>query len=243
MLTLPVMSDVRKENKLTFAIQELEREINDLECSSENFLQRSSQLTTMISLMSINEPLMKAVDFTDSKEPSSQGENIGATSAELPVEQPVKASKPTKLQEIMADRSIFSSKFVPEVMKREANEQNLDVTANTSHSTPVNQVEHFQDSTSHYLEQGSQIIDKSLHFAKDSISSLGHLGEVSDGPSQRAASLLLSRSSHAAFQTPENTIRRNVSVKMQHWNGAELCDDPYASKKICCIFEIMFCIF
>ena len=210
---------------LTFAIQDLEREINDLECSSENFLQRSSQLTAMISLMSMYDPIMKAVDLTDSKEPSVQGENIGAAFAEKPVEQPAKSSKPTKLQQMMADSAGFSSKFVPEILKSEAN---------ASHSTPVNPVEHVKDPTSLFLEQNCE----ALNFAKDSICNLRHarwnlihsqrsLGEVSDGPSQRAASLLLSRSSNAAFQTPELAIGQNVSAKMQHWNGAELCDDPY----------------
>lgn len=213
---------------LTFAIQDLERELNDLECSSENFLRRSSQLTTMISLMSMYEPLMTSVDLTCSKEPSVQGENIGAASAEEPIEQPAKSSKPTKLQQMMEDSAGFSSKFVPEVLKSEAN---------ASHSTPVNPVELVKDPTSRFLEQNC----KALNFASicfDSICTLRHarlnsihsqrsLGEVSDGPSQRAASLLLSRSSDAAIQTPDLAIGQNVSVKMQHWNGAELCDDPY----------------
>ncbi len=280
---------------LTFAIQDLEREINDLECSSENFLQRSSQLTTKISLMSMYEPLMTAVDLTCSKEPSVQGENIGAASEEEPVEQPAKLSKPTKLQQMMEDSAGFSSKFVPKVLKSEANashsapvnpvelvkdptsrflEQDsgaasaeepieqpaklskptklqqmmedsagfsskfvpevLKSEANASHSAPVIPVELVKDPTSRFLEQNC----KALNFAKDSICTLRHarlnsihsqrsLGEVSDGPSQRAASLLLSRSSDAAIQTPELAIGQNVSVKMQHWNGAELCDDPY----------------
>jgi hypothetical protein len=218
-------SDVCKKI-LTFAIQDLEREINDLECSSENFLQRSSQLTTMISLMSMYEPLMRAVDLTCSKEPSVQGENIGAASEEEPVEQPAKSSKQTKLQQMMEDSAGFSSKFVSEALKSEAN---------ASHSTPVNPVELVKDPTSRFLEQNC----KALNFAKDSFCTLRHarlnsihsqrsLGEVSDGPSQRAASLLLSRSSNAAFQTPELAIGQDVSVKMQHWNGAELGpDDPY----------------
>ena len=180
----------------------------------------------MISLMSMYDPLMEAVDMTDSNEPSVQGENIVAGSAEEPIEQLGKSSKPTKLQQMMEDSAGFSSKFVPEVLKSEAN---------ASHSAPVIPVELVKDPTSRFLEQNC----KALNFAKDSFCTLRHarlnsihsqrsLGEVSDGPSQRAASLLLSRSCDAAIQTPDLAIGQNVSVKMQHWNGAELGpDDPY----------------
>ncbi len=292
------------QRELTFAIQDLEREINDLECSSENFLQRSSQLTTMISLMSMYDPLMEAVDMTDSNEPSVQGENIVAGSAEEPIEQLGKSSKPTKLQQMMADSAGFSSKFVPEVLKSGADAVDLTDSnepsvqgenigagsaeepieqpaksskptkfqqmmadsagfsskfvpevlksgADASHSTPVNPVKLVKDPTSRFLEQNC----KALNFAKDSICTLRHaelnsihsqrsLGDVSDGPSRRAASLLLSRSSNAAFQTPGLAVGQNASVKMQHWNGAELCDDPYVFSYSFLIFEnIIFWIF
>lgn len=56
-------------------------------------------------------------------------------------------------------------------------------------------------------------------------SALTSLGEVNDGPSKRAASLLLSRSSATGLQSPQLEVKQTIAT--QHWNGSKICDDPY----------------
>ncbi len=47
---------------------------------------------------------------------------------------------------------------------------------------------------------------------------------VPDGPSQRAISLLISRS--PSTHPLQRGVRLPISVKTHNWDGAELCDDP-----------------
>jgi hypothetical protein len=112
--------------------------------------------------------------------------------------------KITKLQQMLASASSFTSSFVSEVLK--ANEQSR-----------VTMTDNFS----------SELKDQTVPQQMVQSSS----AEVSDGPSQRAASLLLSRLSAVELQSTNQAFIPKAN--MQHWNGSGLCDDPYASTIYC----------
>jgi hypothetical protein len=157
----------------------------------------------------------------------------------------------TKLQQMLASSgslSCLSSKFVPSSLKNESIEHML---LTSEHAAP-NQIDSKVNDTEipsdHLLEQPTATHNSATTFSSkryplhqengcnfEPQKARALLAEVPDGPSQRAASLLLSRSSRTVPHSPRQSSKQNVCVKPKHWNGSDLCDDPY----VCMYFSVV----
>ncbi len=152
----------------------------------------------------------------------------------------IKHKKSTKLQQMLASSTKFSSSFVSEVLKKEANEQDRAITHAASPETRSDLKDHIKAPARDLLEELYHVIDNAPILASEEnhVCTLKQIGctinppnaresptYVPDGPSQRAATLLMSRLSVSMSKLPQHEVRQ--MVKTQHWNGSELCIDQY----------------
>jgi hypothetical protein len=233
-------------------LQDLEQKITDLESSSDQCLQRSSRLMitlaqmansyfSTVELQNDNDALPGQVDELEqmnhhSNELCDQHNEYRSESDNI-----IQHEKPTKLQQMLASSTKFSSSFVSEVLKKEANEQDRAITHATSPETQSDLKDRTKAPSSYLLEELHHVIDNAPILASEEnhVRKLKQISctfpppstresptNVPDGPSQRAATLLMSRLSVTMSQLPQHEVRQ--MVKTQHWNGSELCIDRYA---------------
>jgi hypothetical protein len=244
-------------------LQDLDQQINSIESSSSECLQRSSQLFKMLSELSHNS-LFKIAETTNITESCSlhfDMTQIGQASAEecnqqqctssVTIEHRNRDTPLTKLQRMLASSgsvSSLSSKFVPSSLKNESIEHLLFTSEDAAPNQIDPQVQDTEIPSDHLLEQPAATHNSAITFSSkndplhqesacnfEPQKACALLAEVPDGPSQRAAFLLLSRSSRTVPLSPRQSSKQNVCVKPKHWDGSDLCDDPY----VCIYFSVV----
>jgi hypothetical protein len=155
------------------------------------------------------------------------------------------STKPlTKLQQMLMSSSNLSSKFIADKFNNETIQELLPTYEDTAQELDdlvESSIQKIDVSTRQAQEQSAAVhiyarapnsAVETFHHQQGSTRNFvpqnthDFFAGISDGPSQRAAALLLSRSSEKVPRSRLPDLRHAVSVKLQHWNGSELCDDP-----------------
>ena len=201
-----MQTSVYKNLQVTmFFLQDLEQQIVDLQSSADDCYERSSQLMIMLSQMSDFNPTKYCLADAD-EHPNSKDKLLS---------QCLQKFQPSSEVQICDEHPKVD--ITPNSEKKETRLQQLLAASSFSNK--------FLPMASAAKDEENENSASILHSTFDKVG-------VPNGPSQRAASLLLSRSpSNYPLPPPQHFcgIRQPVSVKTQHLDGAELCDDPYAT--------------
>jgi hypothetical protein len=247
-------------DSITQALQDLDQQINTIESSSNECLERSSQLLRVLSEMSFNSVFQNA-DYSHQNElnslqidssqinqaptklihvqQSTSSEKVDQSECDNQFKKPL-----TKLQQMLLSSNL-SSNFVSDKSKNERIQQLLPssrdfdqvaledpIDPNIQQSdfpTNLAQVQNAAtDSSAGRIGSANDTFHHQQVTMRHSAPQITHVvsAEISDGPSQRAASLLLSRSSAIEPRSSFLDLKQLVSVKLQHWDGSDICNDP-----------------